>query len=208
MQTTDSRGLPAHGAPTVVDSTTFGADIILIGSFVISIGIPIYHTYGLIGHPVLTVWYAVSAAMLPIVLPLLVWGLRWGRPTRELTLSLVRGALSYSIPVLVIVGSIAYAGLAVGLTGVGVMIYIAAVLVAVVHAPLMGRTDRVRVVAARWGTMLLTPIIVLGFTNALPHGLDAIQGWGIPMPVIAAGAYGCVRSVNRSLAHAKSVPAA
>jgi hypothetical protein len=191
-----------------VDATTFGADIVLIGSFVVSIGIPIYHTYGLIGDPILRVWYAVSAAMLPTVLPLLVWGLRWGRPTREITRNLVRGALTYSLPVLIVVGSIAYAGLALGLTGAGVMIYLAAVLVAVVHAPLMGRTDRVRVLVARWGAMLLTPVIVLGFTNGLPHGLDAIQGWGIPMPVIAAGAYGCVRSVNRSLSHAKGVPAA
>lgn len=178
---------------------TLAADTVLVGAFVISIGIPLYHTYGFIGHPGLIAWYAASAALLPGILPQLVWGLRWGTPPRDVAALMLRASSLYSVPVLVCVAAIVWAGLDVGLTGVAVMLYIAAVLIAVAHAPLTGTGSRMRMLVARWGSIVLTPAIVLGLTDALPHGLDAIQGWGIPMPVMAAGAYGCARAVRRSL---------
>lgn len=190
---------PASNAPALGDVATLAADIVLVGAFVISIGIPLYHEYGIIGHPALIAWYVASAALLPLALPLLVWAIRWGRPSRDITTMMLRASFLYSAPVLACVVAIVYAGLCVGLTGVAVMLYIAAVLVAVVHVPVTGTPTRMRMLVTRVASIVLTPLIVLGLTDALPHGLDAIQGWGIPMPVLAAGAYGCARALNKSL---------
>lgn len=196
---TASQGTLAQDAPELRDTATFAADIVLVGSFVISIGIPLYHTHGLIGPPTLLVWYVISAAALPLGLPLLVWYLRWGRPTRGNAGLMLRASFTYSAPVLLCVAAIAYAGLDIALTGVAVMVYVAAILVVVAHGRLMGARTRNRMLVLRWTSLVLTPAIVLGFTGTLPHGLDAIQGWGIPVPVMAAGAYGCVRALRGAL---------
>lgn len=197
MHATTTQEALARDVPATSDASVFGADIVLLGAFVISVGIPLYHTYGLTAHPVLVAWYIASAMLLPALMPLAVWALRWGRPQRAVVRPMVRASLLYALPVLPVAAAIAHAGLEGGLTGLSVMAYLAAVLIAVVHGRLTRADGKPRMLVVRWALVVLTPVVVLGLTDVLPHGLDAILGWSIPMPVVAASAVGCARALER-----------
>lgn len=197
MQTSSSHDAPANEAPGGDDAPQFAADAVLLGSLVISVGIPLYHTYGITRQPILILAYVVSAILLPLVMPVVMWSLYWGRPPLNAIVSVLKAVFIVAAPALLGIIGVVYAGFDLVLTGVAIMIYVAAVLIVVAHPRLAGTRVRGRVLVARWAAIILTPLIVLGFTNGLPHGLDAIQGWAIPMPVMAAGAIGCSRALVR-----------
>ncbi len=189
----------ARPCPDRAQSTSFGADTLLLTAFVISLGIPLYYVLGFSGPPVLLAVYVASAAIVPSLTPLLTWWLRWGPVPRHALAPVALTSFGFVMPVLAAAIVVVGLGFEIALVGVAVMAYIAALLIQVVAARFGGSAALPRMVAVRFVCALGTPIVVLGLTQGLPHGIDAIGGWSIPMPIAVAGAIGAARGFESAL---------
>lgn len=194
-----TREEPAATGPSISDVPMFAAGSLLISSFLIAVGIPLYYMFGISHQPLLLAWYVVSAIALPLLAPLMLWRMIWGVPSRDSVVQLTRTASLYVLPALTLVVIFVRLELELALTGLAVMSFVAAVVVLVASGRFAQSALRWPVITVWVLAALFTPVIVLSLTQLLPHGVDAIRGWGIPMPVAAAGAYGVARGLLRSL---------
>jgi len=83
--------------------------------------------------------------------------------------------------------------------GVAVMGFAAAVLIALAGERFRDFPAPTRLVLIRIGASVLTPAIVLLLTQWMPHGVEIVAGWAIPVPAVAAGALGATRGFRHQM---------
>ncbi len=194
----DTRG--THTAvPQAGDASAFGADCLLLDSFVIACGLPLFSVLGIPGAPGLAAAYIASVAVLVALTPFLVWLLHWGLPVPLRVRRMSLWALMAMTPVLV-AGTIAVAaGMQSVFLGVSIMSFSASVLIVLAGERFRDDPAPTRLRAVRIAATLLTPFVVLGLTQYFAPGTDIVAGWAIPVPAAAAGAVGASRGFLREM---------
>lgn len=190
---------PRHPIPRAGDAVGFAADCLLFSAFVIALGVPIYYHFGLRSGTWLSLAYVLSAAALPAVAPFVVWLLHWGCPVPRRVRRVAVTAETFALPALLVTATVVTAGLDIALVGISVMSFVGGVVIVVAGGRFREFPSRPRLWAARMVFAVLTPLLLLCLTNGLPHGLDAISGWSIPVPVALAGALGAGRGFWRQM---------
>lgn len=175
---------------------SLAADAILLQALVVAVGLPLYVmplTEEV--HRLLIVLLVSIGVVMPSVLPLIVWWVRWGQPSRRVVRTLFAYGLAYETPAVIGVAAIIAMESPLMFVSVGIMSFIAAVM-SLVSASILGRScsDRMRLLRA--ASVIGTPLIVLAYTNTPAYGVFAMQGWSIPIAVIVAGAFGAARGMQ------------
>ena len=183
--------------PQMGDAVSFGADCTLNGALLVALGTPLYYVMQLPTTFALGLIYALMAGTLPFIVPFLVWLCHWGRPVPRPVVRMSGTALLYTIPAHLLVAYVVWSRTHVMLVGVAIMLYIGAMLIAVAGGRFGSCRPTPRLIVLRTGCMALTPLVIFGLTQALPHGFDIIHGWSIAMPVVVAGAIGAARGYHR-----------
>lgn len=188
-------GVPGeHLVPQVEDALGFGADCALFSALAIAMGLPLYHFLGIPHAFLIAAVYFVSAGVLATCMPYIVWLVRWGRPITLRVRVMVRHAFRYMLPALVVIALIVALDRQDMLIGVSVMAFVVMLLTGITGDAFLSRPAPRRLMLARIGCAVLTPLVVLGLTQVLPHGAEMMAGWAIPVPVAAAGAIGASRA--------------
>lgn len=190
---------PRRAVPQVSDASSFGADCLLIGSFVIALGTPIAHRIG-VPHSVPTaVFYVVAIIAIMTALPFVVWMLHWGRPVPRRVRRIAYASLLYQLPVLAISAIAVAVDMERVLLGVAIMSFAAGVLVALAGERFREYPAPLRLILARTFATVCTPVMVLAFTQYVPHGADIVVDWAIPIPVVGACAVGVTQGFKRQM---------
>jgi len=191
---------PRTAVPQASDAPAFGADCLLIASFLIACGLPLFHLLGIPNSLPLAVTYALSTIAVAALMPYAVWLLHWGRPIPLRVRRIAWTSLLYQAPALLV------GVLAVSLRmqrvflGVAIMGFAAAVLIALAGDRFRDYPAPPRLVAVRICAAVFTPALVLGLTQVLPDAAALVFGWAIPIPVVAAGALGAAQGFRHQMA--------
>jgi hypothetical protein len=178
------------------EALSFGARTLLLSTFVVALGAPVFYAQSLADSPALGVAYALGGSVLPVFSALLMWRVQWGPISVRNARRLMRGSFLGAIPALMLALWMVSVGQGRALVGVAVMSFIAALLFIVVarrqrDCPMCAATAVITIIA-----VVATPAIILSMTQMLPHGLSVITGWAIPIPVAAMGAIGAAYSLK------------
>ncbi|MDH4140963.1 MAG: hypothetical protein OEV43_10395, partial [Coriobacteriia bacterium] len=154
---------------------SFGADILITSLLVITLGVPVFYFTGVIRQPFPVTVYVISALSLPGVLALAIWRVRWEAPSREAARTVVGSSVAYAMPAVIAVFSLCAVGMDQGLLGVGIMVYVAGVVLMVSSAMFGfgGKSKAMTIV--RVTAIVIIPLAVLGLAQFLPHGLRVIE---------------------------------
>jgi len=191
---------PQTAVPQASDAPAFGADCLLLASFVIACGLPLFHVLGIPESVPLAIVYATSTVAVAALMPFAVWLLHWGRPVPLRVRKIAMASLLYQVPMLVV----GVLGVSVGMErvflGVAIMGFAAAVLIALAGERFRDYPAPRRLIAMRICAAVLTPAVVLGLTQVLPDAVALVFGWAIPIPVVGAGAIGAAQGFRRQMA--------
>jgi hypothetical protein len=179
----------------LAQAPSYGSDVLLLSILVITAGVPFFYLTGLRREAWAIAAYVASSLLLPVVVALAVWWVRWYRPSRRVAARVAFTSLTYSIPAAIGVFALCTLGMELGLLGVGLMLFVAGVVVSVSSAVFGWGGGSSAMVAARIVAIVTIPLVVLGLTDSLPRGLTAMEMWCIPLPVVAAGSVGAARGL-------------
>jgi len=178
-------------------AASFGADNLLLSSFVVTLGIPLFFLAGRDLSPPAVAVYTISAVVIPCCIALLVWWVRWNRPCAKVCRLLVKHVLLFSVPAAVLVYVVVIVDQRLSLVGISIMAFAAAVSVTATSAVFDYDVGRRGMRVLRIAAVLATPAIIIGMADAMPRGLIAVQAWSIPVVIAAAGAFGAYKAIQR-----------
>lgn len=186
--------------PQESDASAFGADCMLLDAFIIACGLPLYYAIGIPSSMPLMLAYVASVVGLVALTPYVVWLMHWGRPVPLRVRRITATSLLYFTPMLMIALVVIAIEMQRVFLGVAIMGFAAAVLIALAGERFRDYPAPTRLVLIRIGASVLTPAIVLLLTQWMPHGVEIVAGWAIPVPAVAAGALGATRGFSHQMA--------
>ncbi|MDO9108201.1 MAG: hypothetical protein Q7U89_04320 [Coriobacteriia bacterium] len=185
--------------PQESDASAFGADCMLVDSFVIACGLPLYYVIGIPSSIPLMLAYVASVVGLVALTPYMVWLMHWGFPVPLRVRRITVTSLLYFAPMLIIALIVIALEMQRVFLGVAIMGFAAAVLIALAGERFRDYPAPTRLVLIRIGAAVLTPAIVLLLTQWMPHGVEIVAGWAIPVPAVAVGALGATRGFGHQM---------
>ncbi|MDP2232022.1 MAG: hypothetical protein Q8K89_00180 [Actinomycetota bacterium] len=186
--------------PQESDASAFGADCMLVDAFAIACGLPLYYVIGIPSSMPLMLAYVASVVGLVALTPFMVWLMHWGLPVPLRVRRITMTSLLYLTPMLILALIVIALEMQRVFLGVAIMGFAAAVLIAVAGERFRDYPAPTRLVLIRVGAAVLTPAIVLLLTQWMPHGVEIVAGWAIPVPAVAVGALGAARGFSRQMA--------
>ncbi|MBU4556747.1 MAG: hypothetical protein KJ747_07745 [Actinobacteria bacterium] len=186
--------------PQESDASAFGADCMLVDAFAIACGLPLYYVIGIPSSMPLMLAYVASVVGLVALTPYMVWLMHWGLPVPLRVRRITMTSLLYLTPMLILALIVIALEMQRVFLGVAIMGFAAAVLIAVAGERFRDYPAPTRLVLIRVGAAVLTPAIVLLLTQWMPHGVEIVAGWAIPVPAVAVGALGAARGFSHQMA--------